>query len=70
MFREFVTVRNENVMINVLKILMIFPTKRGSELWLEDGTNYEVKETYQDVCACLRFCTSGFGVELPNCTHK
>ena len=53
MFLEFITKRNEKVLINVLNILLITSTKNGALIVDTDSNDYETLETYESIISRL-----------------
>ena len=48
-YHRFTTLKGEEFIVNLNKVLLAFETKRGTKLILEDGSIYEVKESWEYV---------------------
>ena len=54
MFIQFETRMSETIIVNVNKILMIYATKKGATVVLDDGTPITVSESFEQVAMRLQ----------------
>ena len=53
MFMQFITDKNERIIINIDKVVLISEEKKGISVVLDDGTPIRVSEDYETVAKRL-----------------